>query len=51
MISKKVKFPNESEWCEISIDITKFRFFSETETEIWGWYKKTFLAIKKDSHE
>lgn len=42
-----VRFPNESDYVEMQIDISKFKQENEFEYEIFGWYNSTYIAIKK----
>ena len=43
-----VKFPNESFFEEIQIDLSQFVPEKEFSDEVFGWYKgKTYISIKK----
>jgi len=42
-----VRFPNESDYCEMSIDWKEFSDQTEFDTETFGWYNGTRIAIKK----
>jgi hypothetical protein len=42
-----VRFPNESDPVEMLIDLTLFKPEKEFDTEVFGWYDGTYIAIKK----
>ena len=42
-----VRFPNETEYSELWIEMDKFRIEFEFEKEIFGWYGNSYIAIKK----
>lgn len=42
-----VRFPNESIYDEVLIDLEKFEISNEFEHEIFGWYNGTAISIKK----
>jgi len=42
-----VRFPNESEYQEIKVDMDKFERRSECDVEVFGWYDGTYISIKK----
>jgi len=42
-----VRFPNESVYEEIKIDLQKFEISNEFEHEYFGWYGDTAIALKK----
>jgi len=42
-----IRLPNTDEYVQMEIDLTKFVKEFETETEIFGWYNKNYIAIKK----
>lgn len=43
---KLVRFPNESEFIEMEIDMTYFDKTIEYEYEMFGWYKGIHISIK-----
>lgn len=43
---KLVRFPNESEFIEMEIDMTDFNKVTEFQNEMFGWYKGTYISIK-----
>ena len=43
----QVRFPNESEYFEVKIDIDLFNRTKEFEDEVFGWYKGNYICIKK----
>jgi len=47
----KIRFPNESSWNELSIDMDQFLTSREFDTEVFGWYKGTYISILKKSLE
>ena len=44
----KIRFPNESFFEEILINLDEFQPVNEFDEEIFGWYKNTYISIKKD---
>lgn len=42
-----VRFPNESFFEELSINLEKFEVSNEFPHEIFGWYNGTAISIKK----
>lgn len=42
-----VRFPNESEFIEIEMIIDEFNMVTEFEDQMFGWYKGTYISIKK----
>jgi len=42
-----VRFPNESYYDEVSIDLNKFDVTNVFDHEIFGWYNGTAISIKK----
>lgn len=42
-----VRFPNESYFEEILIDMSKFKPEKEFSDEIFGWYNNLYISIKK----
>jgi len=43
---KLVRFPNESEFIEMEIDMTNFDKTIEYKYEMFGWYKGIHISIK-----
>lgn len=43
----KVRFPNESVYEDLIIDLDKFVISNEFEHEYFGWYCDTAIALKK----
>jgi hypothetical protein len=47
MIEKKlVRFPNESEFIEMEINMDEFDNDKTFEQEMFGWYKGIYISIK-----
>jgi len=46
-IEALVRFPNESFYEKISIDLSEFTPSKSFEDETFGWYKGTYIALKK----
>lgn len=44
----KIRFPNESFFEEILINLDEFQPVNEFDEEIFGWYHNTYISIKKD---
>jgi hypothetical protein len=42
-----VRFPNESCYEKISIDLSQFNADKSFSDETFGWYKGTYISIKK----
>ncbi len=42
-----VRFPNESYYEKISIDLSQFNEVESFDDETFGWYKGTYIALKK----
>lgn len=42
-----VRFPNESAYEKISIDLSEFTPSKSFTDETFGWYKGTYIALKK----
>jgi hypothetical protein len=42
-----VRFPNESFFEEMLIDMDKFKLEKEFDDEMFGWYNGLFISIKK----
>jgi len=42
-----VRFPNESSYEKISIDLSQFKGEKSFDDETFGWYKGTYIALKK----
>jgi hypothetical protein len=49
LVKKKVRLPNESFHDEVYIDISQFRAEREYIDETFGWYKGTYISIKKEN--
>jgi hypothetical protein len=47
MQKKYVRFPNESYFVEVLIDMSKFTPNKEFSDEIFGWYDNIYISIKK----
>lgn len=44
----RVRFPNESTWTNLTnFDWKDFKIDKEFDTEIFGWYKNTYISIIK----
>ena len=43
----KIRFPNESIYDEISINLNDFKVDKEFDDEIYGWYQNTYVSLKK----
>ena len=44
----KVRFPNDSTWTNISnFDWEDFKLDKDFDTEMFGWYKDTYISIIK----
>jgi hypothetical protein len=48
MTKLKIRFPNESFFGEILINLDEFQSVNEFDEEIFGWYNNTYISIKKD---
>ena len=42
-----VRFPNESTYQEIKLDIDKFEHRNEFDDEVFGLYEGSYISIKK----
>ena len=42
-----MKFPNESDYIEVEVDMTNFNPDKEYDNEVFGWYKDIYVSIKK----
>ncbi len=42
-----VRFPNETEFYEIPLDINLFKPNKEFDNETFGWYAGSYISIKK----
>ena len=47
MTKVEVRFPNESTYDKISINLNEFKVDKEFDDEIFGWYKDTYISLKK----
>lgn len=45
----KMRFPNESFFVDVEIDMDNFKPQQEFDTEIFGWYGDIYVSIKKDT--
>ena len=43
----KMRFPNESYFDEVTIDMNEFKPKNEFDSEVFGWYKNTYVSISK----
>jgi hypothetical protein len=43
-----VRFPNESEFVEMEINMDEFDMVTEFRDEMFGWYKNLYISIKQD---
>ena len=43
----KMRFPNESYFDEVTIDMNEFKPENEFDSEVFGWYKNTYVSISK----
>ena len=43
-----VRFPNESCYQEVYIDMSKFQPQKDFGDEVFGWYGDTYIAIRND---
>ena len=43
---KLIRFPNESEFIEMEINMDEFDKVSEFQYEMFGWYKGMYISIK-----
>lgn len=48
MTKLKIRFPNESFFEELLINLDEFQPVKEFDEEIFGWYKTVYISIKKD---
>lgn len=42
-----VRFPNESFFEEINLDLSEFKAEKDFDNEVFGWYKGTYISVKK----
>jgi hypothetical protein len=42
-----VRFPNESCFEEINLDLSEFKPDQEFEDETFGWYKEIYISVRK----
>lgn len=42
-----VRFPNESYFEEVPIDLNKFKPEKDFENETFGWYKGNYISLRK----
>ena len=47
MTKVKMRFPNESFFDEVTIDMNEFKPENEFDSEVFGWYKNTYVSISK----
>ena len=47
MTKVKMRFPNESYFEDVTIDINEFKPEQEFNDETFGWYKNTYVSISK----
>jgi len=45
---KLVRFPNESEFLEIEINMDEFNMVTIFEHEMFGWYNGMYISIKNN---
>lgn len=43
-----VRFPNESEFIEMEIDMKQFNLVTIFKDEIFGWYNNLYISIKME---
>ena len=43
-----VRFPNESDYVEMEIDMKQFRLVTIFKDQIFGWYNNLYISIKQD---
>jgi len=43
-----VRFPNESEFLEMEIDMDEFNMVTIFEHEMFGWYNGMYISIKNN---
>jgi hypothetical protein len=43
-----VRFPNESEFLEIEIEMDDFNMVTIFQDEMFGWYKGMYISIKNN---
>ena len=44
----KVRFPNESYFEEMEINMSEFKPSTDFDDEVFGWYGDIYISIKKD---
>ena len=47
MTKVKMRFPNESYFEDVTIDMNEFKPEHEFKDETFGWYKNTYVSISK----
>ncbi len=47
MTKVKMRFPNESYFEDVIINMGEFKPENEFDTEVFGWYKNTYVSISK----
>lgn len=47
MTKVKMRFPNESCFEDVIINMSEFKPENEFDTEVFGWYKNTYVSISK----
>lgn len=47
MVKVKMRFPNESYFEDVTIDMNEFKPEQEFKDETFGWYKNTYVSISK----
>ena len=47
MTKVKMRFPNESCFDDITINMNEFKPEQEFKDEVFGWYKNTYVSISK----
>jgi hypothetical protein len=46
-VKVKMRFPNESYFEDVTIDMNEFKPENEFDDETFGWYKNTYVSISK----
>ena len=47
MTKVKMRFPNESCFDDVTINMDEFKPEKEFKDEVFGWYKNTYVSISK----
>jgi hypothetical protein len=47
MTKVKMRFPNESNFEDVVIDMKHFEPVNHFNDEVFGWYKGTYISLKK----